>query len=175
MDEIFKNNPYRILEEFMKHPNKDFSIRGLARNLKISHPTILNYIDKFIDLDLVRKKEDSLYPTYYANTESKKLQDYKKEYITIQIKNSGLIEYIKKKTMASVIILFGSCAKGTFHEKSDIDIFVQAEKNNLNLIKFEKELGRTINLLFEKKISDLSNELKNNITNGIVLNGFIRL
>lgn len=175
MDDIFKNNGYKILELFIEKPNKDFSARGIARILKLNHATVLKYTKDLLRLGLIKKKEETLYPTYYANTENSKYKFYKKNQIVFKIKESRLIEYIQKQTFASVIILFGSCAKGVFTEKSDIDIFAEAKESKLEIKKYEKELGRKINLLFESNINNLSNELKNNIINGIILYGFIKI
>jgi predicted nucleotidyltransferase len=175
MDELFKNNTYRILELFIEFPTKDFSVRGLARELKLSHATILNYINDLQKLSLIKKKDATLYPTYFANRESQKYKFYKKNWLIFKITESGLIEHIQKKTFPSSIILFGSGAKATFTEKSDIDIFVESNKTKLDLTKYEKKLNRKINLLFEQNINNLSKELRNNIINGIVLYGFIKI
>lgn len=175
MDRAFKNTPYKILELFMEDSGRDFSVRGIARLLKISHATVLNHLGALKHLDLIRKKSSQIYPLYYANTESAKLKFYKKSGISFKILESGLIEHLRKETAPASIILFGSCAKGTYTNKSDIDIFVEAPNTKVDISKFEKKLKRTINILFEAKIGGLSAELRNNILNGIVLDGFIRL
>ena len=175
MDELFKNNTYKILELFIEFPTKDFSVRGIARNLKLSHATILKYIADLEKLSLIKKKEATLYPTYFANTESQKYKFYKRNWFVFKISESGLIDYIQKETLPSTILLFGSGAKATFTEKSDIDIFVEANEAKLDLTKYEKKLNRKINLLFERNINNLSKELRNNIINGVVLYGFIKI
>lgn len=175
MDEIFKNNPYRILEMFIEFPSEDFSVRGIARKLKLNHATVLRYVSDLLRLGLIKKKEETLYPTYYANTENSKYRLYKKNHIVFEINESGLVNFVQKQTLASSIILFGSCAKGVFTEKSDIDIFVESEEQRLDIRKYEKTLNRRINLLFEPKINHLSKELRNNLINGIVLYGFIKI
>jgi len=175
MDQIFKNNTYKILELFIEHPGKDFSIRGLARELKLSHATVLKYIADLLKLNLIKKKEETLYPTFYADTENLKYKSYKKNYLVFRITKSGLVDFIQDQVLPSTIILFGSGAKATFTEKSDIDIFVEAKESKLNISKYEKKLGRKINLLFEPNVNNLSKELRNNIINGVVLYGFIRI
>ena len=175
MDELFKNNTYKILELFIEFPAKDFSVRGIARNLKLSHATILKYIADLEKLSLVKKKEATLYPTYFANTESQKYKFYKRNWLVLKINESGIIDYIQKETLPSSIILFGSGAKATFTEKSDIDIFVEANEAKLDFTKYEKKLNRKINLLFEQNINNLSKELRNNIINGVILYGFIKI
>lgn len=175
MDNQFKNNAYNILEVFMEQPNKNFSVRGIARELKINHATVLRYIIELKKKGLIKVNETTLYPTYYANTENDSFKIYKKNQLVFKINNSGLITFIQKESLPSSIILFGSGAKGTSTEDSDIDIFVEAKRTELNITKFEKMLGKRINLLFEPSLKSLSNELMNNIINGIVLYGFIRI
>jgi len=175
MDELLKNKIYRILELFIEFPIKEFSVRGLARELKLSHVTIINNITSLQKLDLIKKKESTLYPTYFANTESKKYRFYKKNWLIFRIMESGLIEFIQKETLPSSLVLFGSGAKATFTEKSDVDIFVEAKEITLDMTKYEKKIKCRINLLFEQDINNLSKELRNNIINGVVLYGFIKL
>jgi len=45
----------------------------------------------------------------------------------------------------------------------------------LNLKKYEKELKRRINIFFESNFEKLSNELKNNIINGVILSGYLKV
>ncbi len=172
MDELFKNNAYRILELFMEFPTRDFSIRGIARQLNISHATVLKYITEL--QGLVNKNDETLYPTYSANTQNKKYQFYKKNHTVWNLINSGIVDEIQKNCLPSSIILFGSAAKGTDTEKSDIDIFVESEETPINVSRYEKALKRKINLLFEKNPENLSKELRNNILNGTILYGFMR-
>ena len=175
MDEIFKNNTYKILELFIELPTKDFSVRGIARKLNLSHATVLKYIKDLLKLNLIKKKEETLYPTFYANSQNSSYKFYKRNYVVFKIKKSGLIDFIQKQTLPSSILLFGSGAKATFTEKSDIDIFVEAKESTIDLSKYEKKLNKTINLLFEPNINDLSQELRNNIINGVILYGSIRI
>src|SRR3989344_7042835 len=175
MDELFKNNTYKILELFIEFPAKDFSVRGLARNLKISHATVLKYIADLEKLSLIKKKETTLYPAYFANTENQKYKFYKRDWVVFKITESGLVEHIQKQALPSSIVFFGSGTKATFTEKSDIDIFVEANETELDLSKYEKKLNSKINLLFEQNINNLSKELRNNIINGVVLYGSIKI
>lgn len=175
MEKIFKNNAYRILELFIEFPNDNFSIRGIARHLKISHATVLKYISELEKGGFIKKNEVTIYPTFFASTQNEKFKFYKKNYLVCKLIDSGIVEYINKESLASSIILFGSCAKATFTKDSDIDIFVEANETKLNLLKFEKRLNRKINLIFEPDINNLSKELRNNIINGVILYGFIRI
>ncbi len=175
MDELLKNNTYHVLELFIQFPSKDYSIRGIARELHLSHATILKYVADLEKLNLIKKKETTLYPTYYANTESTNYKFYKENWLIFQITESKVIDYIQNEIYPSSIILFGSGAKGTFTEQSDIDIFVEAKQANIDITKYEKKLNKKINLLFESNINNLGKELRNNIINGVILSGFIKI
>lgn len=65
--------------------------------------------------------------------------------------------------------------KGEYTMSSDIDLFVQAEKKDINLNKYKKILKHEINLFFEENINKLSDELFNNIINGVKLSGYLKL
>ncbi|MFH1511369.1 MAG: nucleotidyltransferase domain-containing protein [Candidatus Woesearchaeota archaeon] len=73
------------------------------------------------------------------------------------------------------IILFGSCAKGEDTETSDLDLYIQSSEIKLDLGKFEKELHRRIQLFFSERIEKIPKELRNNILNGIKLDGYIKV
>jgi len=71
--------------------------------------------------------------------------------------------------------LFGSSAFGEDTIESDIDIFIQCAGKSIELSKFQRKIGRKINLFFEEKFNDLSRELRNNIINGKILYGYIKV
>ena len=175
MHEIFKTSSYRILEIFIENSNSNFSIREIARLLRKNHATIINHIKHLHKLGMIKIDNKTLYPTYYASTENQYYTWYKRKYIEQKIISSGLIEYLQESTLPDCIILFGSCAKGYYTKKSDIDIFVESNKLDLNLKKYEKKLGKEINVLFEPRITKLNSGLQNNILNGTILYGFVKL
>ena len=94
-------------------------------------------------------------------------------YNITSILESDVITYIEEKLMPKSIVLFGSYARGEDIENSDIDLFVECKKEELDLEKFEKKLSRGIELHFNDKFTLYPKELKNNIINGIVLSGFL--
>ncbi|MGE0793610.1 MAG: nucleotidyltransferase domain-containing protein [Candidatus Woesearchaeota archaeon] len=165
----------KILNLFINYPQEDFSARGIARKLNTNHVTILKYLKELKQENLIKTKTTTLYDVYYANTTSNKYIRLKKNYIVEKIISSKLIKFLNENCYPDCIVLFGSCAKGTFNENSDIDIFIESSYKNLNLTKFEKVLNHNINIIFEPKIRNLSGELVNNIINGIILSGYIKV
>jgi hypothetical protein len=50
-----------------------------------------------------------------------------------------------------------------------------AKEEKIDLDKFEKILNRKINLFFSEDFSRLSKELRNNIINGVILKGYLKV
>ena len=92
-----------------------------------------------------------------------------------ELYNSGLTNYLWDKLSPRAIILYGSSAKGESLEESDIDLFIIGKERKINLEKFEKELGKKIHLIFEDNPKKIPDELKNNLINGIILKGYLKL
>lgn len=166
---------YRVLNVFFDDPVKDFQLREISRIIKLHHKSVLIYIKKLLQLNLIKENKKTLYKSYNANTENERFKKYKKIFNQIKMYESGLVDYLEEKIMPNCIVMFGSYAKGTDIQTSDIDLFVEAKEEKIELDKFEEKMGRKIHLIFEKEFKDLSKELKNNIINGVTLQGSLRV
>ena len=170
-----KNNRYKILKIFLDCPLESFRLREIARLTKISPASVLNYLKEFAEKGLIEKYEKRGIPFYKAIRDNEDFKQYKKLSILFELHKSGLIDYLWDKLAPDTIILYGSFAKGEGTENSDIDLFIQAPEKKISLEKYEKQFGREINIFFDEEFSRLSNELKNNLLNGIVLKGYIKV
>ena len=168
-------NRYKLLQEFFDFPTYGFLIRELSRRTKIAQPSVVNHLKVLLKEGLVIKQEAKPYPFFKANRENEIFKILKVSNMILRIKTSGLLDHILNKTFPDVIVLFGSCARGEDIESSDVDLFVQAKEKRLALDKYEKLLNRKISLFFEENFSRLPKELKNNIVNGIVLKGYLKV
>jgi len=92
------------------------------------------------------------------------------------IYESGLQDYFEKELAGGTIIIFGSYSIGEDTRTSDIDIAVIERKDKLLKIEeYEKRLNRRININFYKSWKDIHENLKNNILNGILIQGSVQL
>ena len=132
------------------------------------------HIDELKRQGFVSEGKD-IFKYYKAESDNEKFKFYKKINSLDKIENSGLLKYIEDETGCEVIYLFGSTAKGEDTSKSDLDIYVQAPESDLNLQKYEEELGKKIQLFFSEDINALPLELRNNILNGIKLRGYLKV
>jgi len=124
---------------------------------------------------LIIKEKSKPYSVFKANRENEIFKILKVFNLILRIKKCGLLDYIWDNTFPNVIILFGSCAKGEDIETSDIDLFIEAKEKKLDLNRYEKALKRKISLFFKEEFSKLPKELKNNIINGLVLKGYLKV
>jgi predicted nucleotidyltransferase len=172
---ITKDNRYKILREFFNYPLKNFQAREISRATKIALPSTIKYLKALAKDSLIIKEKKGIYPSFRANRDKEAFCLYKKIDMVLWIKESGLLDCIYDSCVPDAIILFGSASKGEDIDGSDIDLFVQSKEKKLALAKYEKTAKRTINIFFAEDFSRLSKELKNNILNGTVLKGYIKV
>ena len=165
----------KIEELFFENPSKYFYLREVSKSAKVPKTTVQRILIELKEDNFIIKIKDKPYPKYVANTENFYYKYYKKNNIIKNLYKSSLIEYLVKELNPKTIILFGSCAKGEYDGKSDIDIFIELKEDKIEIARYERILKHKINIFFDEKISNLSKELFNNIINGEKLYGFIKL
>lgn len=164
-----------MLQEFFDFPRKQFLMRELSRLVRLAQPSVVAHLKALVKDELVVREKTGLYPAFQANRDSETFKLLKKHNIIWRITTSGLLEQLRQKTQPNCIILFGSASRGEDTEQSDLDLFIQSEETKIDLARYEKILKRKINLLFEPHLQRLSKELLNNLINGYVLAGYLKV
>jgi predicted nucleotidyltransferase len=170
-----KYSRYKLLREFFVSPTKNFQMRELSRKTKISPPSVINHLNFLLKENLIIREKNGIYPSYKANRENDLFKIYKKNDLILQLESSGFLNYIYDLCLPNSIILFGSASKGEDIETSDIDLFIQSPEKKINLDKYEKIFKREISLFFEEDFSRLPSELKNNVINGLIIKGYLKV
>ncbi len=166
-----------ILKLFFENPTRRFSVREMARKIKISPATASKKLKYLARKGILKKEEIKNIKYFYANLDSELYRDMKVFYNIRKIKDSGLIEELNRFYLKPTIVLFGSAAFGLDTEKSDIDLLVISERVERfdKAEKYEKKINRKLQIFVVKKLKELRNKhLINNILNGIVLQGEIK-
>ncbi|MFA5888445.1 MAG: nucleotidyltransferase domain-containing protein, partial [Candidatus Nanoarchaeia archaeon] len=107
--------------------------------------------------------------------EMKRVENLKMTY------ESGLSRFLFEEFPGCAIILFGSYSRGEdmwsgTENRSDIDIAIVGTKGrNIDLARFDKMLERHISINYYESWAGIHKNLKNNILNGILLNGSIEI
>ncbi len=157
MVEKTTNNKLRIISLFRSNYLAQFYIREIAKLTKKNHVTLLPHIKDLEEDKLIVPKTMGKNKVYSLNFEN----IITKNYLTLSetVETTAFLEeifLIKKITkeifnlnILGTIILFGSYAKKTFKEDSDIDIFYIGnitDKEIQNIKHIGKTYGKTINV-----------------------------
>jgi predicted nucleotidyltransferase len=172
---IQKWSRYRILEQFFDYPKKPYFIRELSRKCKLAQTAIRIHLRALQEEGLITKDNSGIYASFKAARNSPLFKLLKTQDVVVRAHQSGLIQLLGKRLYPGCVVLFGSASRGEDTEESDIDLFVQASQTSLDLHKFEKTLNRRIHILYEPQLKELAPELLNNIANGIVLDGYLKV
>ncbi|MBU3905354.1 MAG: nucleotidyltransferase domain-containing protein [Nanoarchaeota archaeon] len=152
--------------------------RQISKELNVSQPAVMKALPELKKKDLILTKQDkeSKRWSIELNRNNHKVIQLKRVDNLKQIYETGLADFLDKEFAGSTIILFGSYSKGEDAFNSDIDIGVVGRKEKkANLTEFEKTVQRKINIEFFESWNGVHKELKENLCNGIVLEGGIEL
>ncbi len=164
---------------FFKEPTINHYLLEISRKSKQAHTSVKTHIDELLKEKIIKKisekKGKRNFPLFIADLNSQNFKRLKSLYNILSIYESGLIEFLRDKCAPKSIVLFGSYACGEDVESSDIDIFIEAKKQNIELEKIEGKLGKKIELHYNESLSNYLPELKNSIINGRILYGYLEV
>ena len=149
------DNKLKIINFFGKNIDDSFTMHELSHKLKIPYASFYRTISGMQDM-LIKKKKGQAY-TIEVNTNEPVIKSYlaiaseeeKKEFLTKHPIISKISESLPPK---DVVVLFGSYAKGTEMEQSDIDILIinKGGKKTVSFSKYEMLFKKKINPVFIK-------------------------
>ena len=155
-----------------------FTERGLGKQLGVSPTAVSNSI-KLLEkeqLVSVSKDKESRRLAISLNKKNPEVFALKRIENLGLIHTSGIVPYLSDIFPGATIILFGSYSFGEDSVNSDIDIAIIGSKEKyFALAKFEKILERPIRLQFYTNLGSINKNLRENVLNGIVLSGGVRL
>lgn len=164
---------FKDLKPFFEDNYRRINIREYARIAGISPPSASKLLHSYRKELLLNKEKEKNYIYYVANKDSRAFIELCRAYWLQRFEKAGLIECLELEYLVPVVILFGSFSKAEVKRSSDIDIALFSVTAKVpNLGKFEKRLGRKIQLFQFKTKGDVKNEeLLNSILNGFMLSG----
>jgi predicted nucleotidyltransferase len=141
MRTLVKEPIWNILEVFYKNRNKPIHLRELSRMINLNESSISRHLNYLL------KEEILIYETE-ANLKKFKIKNIFNVFTLFDMQKFNDLPYLRKlsvnfyikhlKEKPLLIILFGSTAKETFNENSDIDIVTIFNKkiNTQEAIKY---------------------------------------
>ena len=172
----------KLIEIFLREPEKEFYVRELARRLKKSPTTISRYLKEFEKKGILKSESKFNHLLFKAKTEREDFKQLKVNHNLKKINESGIIDFLVGEfNEPKAVVLFGSFSKGENIKTSDIDLLIVTPlKKEVNIEKFEDKLGHQVQLfLFSdkelEKMKEKNKGLLNSFINGITLQGFIEV
>lgn len=176
--DIFKEiSKWKVLQPFFIDPHKNsLGLRELSRITGLSTPSVKLHLTRFVKEEILKTGPFRKLPVYWANQSDDRFRYLKKINTFNLLHITGLIQYLLNHCQPNVIILFGSASRGEDTKNSDIDLYLECAEQQLDLSQFENKIQRKIQLHFYDSLNKVhSKELKNNLLNGIILKGYIKV
>lgn len=162
------------LKPFFEDCYRRINVREYAKIVKISPPTASKILNEYYNKGILKMEKDRNYLFFHAYQKNKIFVELSRIYWFLKLKS--LVDFLDSNLTSPTIILFGSLSKGETKADSDIDIAIISRKNEIDIQRFEKKINRKIQLFWFKSIQDIKEkELANNIINGYLIKGKIRL
>src|SRR3989338_2782500 len=132
---------FNDLEPFFRDNYRRISVREYSRMLKISPPSASTLLEQYHKEGILNKEEERNYIFYFASRDNIVFVHLSKIFWSIELRKSGIMDYLERGLVNPLIILFGSFSKAEVKKGSDIDvaIFTSVEKriNPINIVFFE--------------------------------------
>lgn len=173
-----KNDSWTLLELFFKKPLYPFHLRELCRMLVWSPTKVLSNANALKKKSLIIETREKNLSIFRSNRQS---GEFKKLKIIYNLSKAFDIAEIIEKSIEDfeAIVFFGSARKGEDMENSDFDIcIIGAKEKELDFSEVEKAINRKVSLIFAdslKKLRTENRELSNNLLNGFVIKGYLKV
>ncbi len=166
----------KLLSVFFIEFLKEFHLRELSRILKWGPGKVKRNLDYYVKNKIILEEITRIVNKYKANTESEEFKSLKLLY-TLDVLLEFSKELEKKLLYPEAIILFGSASKGEDTEKSDLDLCIIGKEKEIDFKSIEKKLNRKVHIIFlhPKEVAKTKREFLNNLINGIVLKGYLKV
>jgi len=166
----------KVLNFFLDFSLKQFHVREIARKLSISSSTAKLSVDKLKKNNLIEETKIVNLRLFQVNLENKIVQEMKRTKNLDLITKSNIIKEIENPIS---VVLFGSFAKGTNNEDSDIDLLIITNKkkpiNVVDINGHELQLIQMTPLEWKEKVKKDKPFYQEIITTGIAILGELPL
>jgi len=158
------DNKLRILSLYRQNYAAQYHVREIAKLSKKSHVTLLPHLQALEEDSILKPKTVGKNKMYSVNLQNIVAKQYlllaevaeSTEYLKEVFVIKKMTAEIFKLNLSGAVILFGSYAKRTFKEDSDIDLLYLGKITDSDLQKI-KEIGKTYGKSINIKKSTVGN------------------
>lgn len=137
----------QILEWFFGNPSKKIHFKELCRETKLGPVTIKDYCEQFLEKEWLIEKREANLRIFNLNNQNYVVQAMKKAWFLKKLHEYEIGSIVDKGIIS--LVLYGSHASGEYNEKSDVDILVIGNKEQIdwkNIKRLESKLGKEIQI-----------------------------
>jgi predicted nucleotidyltransferase len=156
---------FNELAPFFEDCYRQISVREYAKLTKVSPPTASTTLKRYEKEGLLLLEKKGIYYYFRANR-TDLFVDFARIYWKLKLR--PFVSYILPQAKYGTIVLFGSTSKGENTFESDLDVYVDVPKKEINISVYEGKLRRRIELHFAEE--SRNENLMRNIEKGIFLN-----
>lgn len=139
-----------ILNILFLNQTREYYLNELAREAKVSAPTALRELEKIQPLNIIIKTKKKNGTFYRINIDSIIYKELKQIFLKFELTDEIISKGLEKFDIKYALI-FGSFAKNTETDASDIDVLVIGNIDKTELLlsvsKLEAKIGREINVI----------------------------
>ena len=172
---VYPNKEYNVLELFLNEPTKHWHFKGIVKEANISKERANYWLKKFVKEKIISHiKPKGKMPFFIANYEHANYDNRKKLYALNKLYESGLLTELQSLEKAKVVVIFGSFARGDWHTKSDIDVFIYGDpgKFEFGTMAFWREVQVQV-CKNKKEIKEIRSGLMKDVIKGMFIKGNI--
>ena len=165
----------KVFKIFVESPLKIHYIKEISRKISLAPTSVKNHLQNLERKKLIFRTKGERFFGFLANRDNQDFLFYKKIANIINIKESGLLDFLINSIYPQAIVLYGSYFRGEDVESSDIDLLILTKnKKQIDVEKFEKILKRNIHIIVKKDLKKLPKSLCEEIINVLVLYGMFK-
>jgi len=132
----------KILELFLNEPSKHWHFSQIVKDAKISEPSANKWLKKLLKEKIIQKaKARGKMPYFIGNFRHDNYRNKKKICALQKLYESGLLAKLQSLKNAKAVVIFGSFARSDWNTKSDVDIFVLGDPEDLRFGILWSRLG----------------------------------
>jgi predicted nucleotidyltransferase len=170
-------NWIKILKLFFDGPLITIHIREVARRTGMSPRGAKYILDALTKEGLLNLTPTGVVSNYSGNYQSEKYMALKKSLNLYSLYSCGLVSALEEfYHTPKCIVLFGSYARGEDTGRSDIDIVIVTDNQDIpDLDMYESFINRKISISLVKNVKKEDSNFVNSLANGIVLSGYLEV
>ena len=151
----------KILELLLLNPTREFHLREISRQIRVSAPYVRREVTNLMELGLVLKRSQGNLTLFKLNKNSPIAEELKRIFLKTESFGRFIRDSLGEVGNIRFALIYGSFARGDESERSDVGLLVVGdvdERRMLSIIEeVEERLGREVNYVawsegeFEKK------------------------